>query len=115
MFTALRVKFVLKTVGGYPNDVGVTTPWQTLEISFVKTPLSQITTLRPLHCRGTGRAASGGVLVPEPPLATRSQPETIRVFRITTFLPFLLSPFFDFGLTGSIRIVASKSNGASSN
>ena len=90
MFTALRVKLVVKTVGGYPNDLGVTTPWQTLEISFVKTPLSQITTLRPLHCRGTGRAASGGVLVPEPPHATRSQPEPIRVFPFFSFSTFSL-------------------------
>jgi len=34
------------------NDAGVTTPWQTLEISFTKTPLSQRISLRPRPFQG---------------------------------------------------------------
>ena len=37
-----------------------------------------------------GRAASGGALAPEPPRATRSQPESIR----TVVPPTLFSSFF---------------------
>ena len=41
-----------------------------------------------LVCRGAvmGRAASGGASAPEPPRATRSQPESIRMRAKTNFL-----------------------------
>ena len=55
-------------------------PWQTLGIPFALPPIGQPHQSPPLPVPGTGRAASGGALDPEPPRATGVGPEFPRVF-----------------------------------
>jgi len=38
----LTVDYLLRTDSGCPQDAGVTTPWQTMGISFAITPLDQL-------------------------------------------------------------------------
>ena len=74
---SLKVEFLFRIDGGYHKDAGVDTLWQTLGIPFelTVTHIGQPTSFRPRPFQGTRHAGCEGALAPEPPRATRNQPE----------------------------------------
>ena len=92
---SLTVEFLLKTDSGYPKDTGVTLftlatpgnplplatpgnpiPWQPLGIPFSTHQSAQLVSAL-ANSRGPGTRQAEG-LVPQPPRATRSQPDPMR-------------------------------------